>query len=176
MRIVGVIGAQSEPAAALLRALGERAETVVVAVEPAEGQGGAEPRPDHVLRLEPGGELRQTAGAIAALEPLLAELRPAAVLVCGEGNVAVAAALVAAKLEMHLIRLGAGVRSGERHDPGEVNRTVTDHVCDLLLCSDEGRLDNLRREGLGERAVLVGDVAADPEPAAEAVRTYTSPR
>jgi len=162
MKVVGVTaGEGGEPAAALLRALGERAETEHVPVE-----------------LERGSELRQTAAAIAALEPRLGGLRPAAVLVGGDGIDAVAASLVAVKLEMPLVRLGAGVRSGDRHERAEINRRVADHVCDLLLCTDEGQLENLRREGLAEKAELVADPATDPGPAADAVlaclAAYTS--
>jgi UDP-N-acetylglucosamine 2-epimerase (non-hydrolysing) len=163
MRIIWVTnGTKHDQAEALLHALKERVETREVPVPPEEGS-----------------ELQRTAAAIAGLEPPLDASRPAAVLVGGAGIGAVAAALVAVKLEMPVVRVGAGARSGDRSDGAELNRVVSDHVCDLLLCTDRQAMESLRREGLGERARLVGDPAQDADPAAEAVlawlATYTLP-
>ncbi len=163
MRIIWVTdGTNGEQAGALLRALEQRAEAVQVPVA-----------------LKGGSELQRTAAAIVELEPLLDASRPAAVLVGGDGTAAMAAALVAVKLEMPLVRVGAGARSGDRRGDAELNRVVSDHVCDLLLCADEQAMERLRREGLGERARLVGDPAQEADPAAEEVlawlATYTFP-
>jgi UDP-N-acetylglucosamine 2-epimerase len=156
VRIVAVTdGTGDEPAAPLIRALEE----------------GVEVRRT-TLEREPGSELSQTAAALSSLEPVLADLRPAAVLVHGDGVAALAAALLGSRLEMPLIRIGAGVRSGDADDPAEINRTVADRVCDLLLCEDRERLDTLGREGLGERARMVGDPAGDPGPATEAILAW----
>ena len=155
MRIVAVTGGAAEGAGALLEELEGRAELRRVPLEP-----------------ERGSELHRTAAALLALEPRLGDLRPAAVLVSGEGVAALSAALAAAKLDMPLIRLGAGVRSGERREAEEINRTIADRVCDLLLCVDGAELDNLRREGLAEGAELVADPALDPAPAADAVLAW----
>lgn len=160
MKIIAV--SDADPPASLLAALEERGEVERVSVDPG-----------------PGSELMQAAAAISELEPLLAELKPAAVLVLGDGTHALAAALVAVKLDMPLVRIGAGVRSGDSKDPEEVNRAVTDRVCDLLLCADPAQLETLRSEGLAEHTRVVGDAAADPGAATEAIarwmETYTSP-
>lgn len=108
-----------------------------------------------------GSELVQTATAISRLEPLLSDSRPAAVVVLGDGVAALAAGLVAVKLGMPTARVGAGVRSGERVDPGEINRVVADHVCDLLLCESQDELATLTSEGLAEKARLVPGPDAD---------------
>jgi UDP-N-acetylglucosamine 2-epimerase len=159
VRIVAVTdGTGGEAAAPLMRALEQRLEVRRV-----------------TLAREPGSELRQTAAALSSLEPVLADLRPAAVLVHGDGIAALAAALVASKLGMPMIRIGAGARSRDAGDQTEINRTVADRVCDLLLCADRAGLDTLRAEGLGERARVVGDPGADPGPATEAIVAWLRP-
>ncbi len=167
--IVCVIGESEDPdAAALRRALDERAETVLVAVR----SGGSAPHgspAERVVEVADETELRHTAAAIAALEPLLRDLDPAAVVVGGDGDSALAAALTASKLGLMLVRLGAGLRAGDRHRPERINAAVLDHVCDLLLCGGASERDNLAREGLGEQVELFEGIADDPGPAAEAV-------
>jgi UDP-N-acetylglucosamine 2-epimerase len=155
MRIVAVNEGADEGAAALLAALEERVELRRVALEP-----------------DGASELKRMSAAISELECRLEALRPAAVLVSGDGVAALAGALVAAKLEMPLVRLGAGIRSGDRHEAVEINRSVADHVCELLLCVDEDALAILTREGLDERAAVVTHPTADPAPAADAVLAW----
>jgi len=87
--------------------------------------------------------------------------RPDAMLVYGDTNATLAAALVGAKLLVPLVHVEAGMRSFDRSMPEEVNRLVADRLAGLLLCSTEGAVANLGRDGLGERARLVGDVMAD---------------
>lgn len=119
------------------------------------------PLPDHDLAVGSGSHARQTATAISRLEPLVEQERPDAVLVYGDTNTTLAAALVAAKMPLPLVHVEAGMRSFDASMPEEVNRVAVDHVSDLLLCSTETALENLRAEGLADRARIVGDVMAD---------------
>ncbi|HEY6551046.1 MAG TPA: UDP-N-acetylglucosamine 2-epimerase (non-hydrolyzing) [Solirubrobacterales bacterium] len=119
------------------------------------------PRPDHQLAVGSGTHAEQTAATMERLEPLVLAESPEAVLVYGDTNTTLAAALVAAKLSIPVVHVEAGMRSFDRSMPEEINRLVADRVADLLLCSTAAAVDNLRAEGLGGRARLVGDVMAD---------------
>jgi UDP-N-acetylglucosamine 2-epimerase (non-hydrolysing)/UDP-GlcNAc3NAcA epimerase len=119
------------------------------------------PSPDLRLELAGGTNIEQTGRMMVALEAELGRLRPDAVLVYGDTNTTLAAALTAAHLRIPLIHVEAGMRSFDRTMPEEVNRVLADHVSGLCLCSTTVAMDNLDREGLGRVAVLVGDVMAD---------------
>jgi UDP-N-acetylglucosamine 2-epimerase (non-hydrolysing) len=128
-----------------------------------------------VSELAPAGEGNtaiRMAAAILAGEELLASDRPEALVLCGEEPEVAATALVAVKLGIPQARVGAGARDGDRRDAAEIDRAVADRLCDLLLCDDEAALANLRREGLADRAAVVGDVRDDPAPAAAAIRGW----
>ena len=119
------------------------------------------PRPDHELEVGSGTHAEQTAAILTRLEPLVEETRPDALLVSGDTNSTLGGALVAAKSSVPLAHVEAGMRSGNRAMPEEVNRLVADSLGKLLLSPTEAATANLRREGLGERAVQTGDVMAD---------------
>ncbi len=120
------------------------------------------PRPDAWLGAGPGSHAEQTARVMVAFERVLAEARPALVVVPGDVNSTVAAALVAAKAGVPLAHLEAGLRSFDRSMPEELNRVVTDHVSDLLLTPSPDADENLRREGIeGARVVRVGNLMID---------------
>lgn len=103
----------------------------------------------------------QTGAMLAALDAVFDEHRPDWVLVYGDTNSTVAAALSAVKLHFPVAHLEAGLRSFNRRMPEEHNRVLTDHAADLLLAPTQVAVDHLRREGLAERTVLVGDVMTD---------------
>src|SRR5215213_7347919 len=119
------------------------------------------PRPEH--RLEPGGgsNTAQTARMLAALEPVLASERPGLVLVYGDTNSTLAGALAAAQAGIPVAHVEAGMRSYDRAMPEELNRVLTDHASDLLLCSSEAPAAILRGEGVAGEIEVVGDVMVD---------------
>jgi UDP-N-acetylglucosamine 2-epimerase len=119
------------------------------------------PRPERELRLGNGSNTAQTARMLAQLEPILSEAEPDAVLVYGDTNSTLAGALAAAQAGIPIAHVEAGMRSFDRRMPEELNRVLTDHMSQLLLCSSQTAVDNLAREqAVGER-VLVGDVMVD---------------
>ena len=119
------------------------------------------PAPDHELNAGGGTNTAQTARILAGLEPVLAELRPALVLVYGDTNSTLAGALAARQAGMAAGHVEAGMRSFDREMPEELNRVLTDHAADVLLCSTETAVRNLEREGVPGEVHLVGDVMAD---------------
>jgi UDP-N-acetylglucosamine 2-epimerase (non-hydrolysing)/UDP-GlcNAc3NAcA epimerase len=98
---------------------------------------------------------------LQALEPALEEMKPALVLVYGDTNSTLAGALAAAQRRTPVAHVEAGMRSFDRAMPEELNRVLTDHASDLLLCSTETAVENLEREGVAGEIRLVGDAMAD---------------
>jgi UDP-GlcNAc3NAcA epimerase len=137
-------------------------------------------RPERELGIGGGSNTSQTARMLAALEPLLSELRPDAALVYGDTNSTLAGALAAAQAGIPVVHVEAGMRSFERAMPEELNRVLTDHLSDLLLCASEVSAANLRNESVAGRIEIVGDVMVDvalrSQPAAranaQALRAY----
>jgi len=119
------------------------------------------PAPDRELGAGSGSNTEQTARILGALEPVLRELAPDLVLVYGDTNSTLAGALAAAQGRLAVGHVEAGMRSFDRGMPEELNRVLTDHASDLLLCSTPTAMENLSREGVHGEAHLVGDVMAD---------------
>jgi UDP-N-acetylglucosamine 2-epimerase (non-hydrolysing)/UDP-GlcNAc3NAcA epimerase len=117
--------------------------------------------PDRRLGIGGGSNTSQTARMLAALEPLLADIGPQAVLVYGDTNSTLAGALAAAQAQIPVVHVEAGMRSHDRSMPEERNRVLTDHLSELLLCSSEVSAANLRAEAIAGRIEVVGDVMVD---------------
>ena len=120
------------------------------------------PAPDVNLGVGSGTHARQTADIMTGFEPVLLEKKPDIVLVYGDVNSTVAAALVCAKLLVPVAHVEAGLRSFDRTMPEEVNRIVTDRLADLLFTPSEDGDENLLREGVSpEKIHRVGNVMID---------------
>lgn len=119
------------------------------------------PSPDVHLGIGSGSHGAQTGAMIAALEPVLANSTPDWVLVYGDTNSTLAAAIAAVKLHLPIAHLEAGLRSFNRVMPEEHNRILTDHASDLLLAPTKLAADQLATEGLAARTTVVGDVMVD---------------
>jgi UDP-N-acetylglucosamine 2-epimerase (non-hydrolysing) len=120
------------------------------------------PRPDVHLGVGSDTHARQTAAVMVAFEDVARDVRPDLVLVSGDVNSTLAAALVAAKLGIALGHVEAGLRSFDRSMPEEVNRIVVDHASTLLFASEPSGAGHLLREGIAaERVHLVGNCMVD---------------
>jgi UDP-N-acetylglucosamine 2-epimerase (non-hydrolysing)/UDP-GlcNAc3NAcA epimerase len=118
------------------------------------------PAPDVQLAISGGSNTSQTARMLSALEPVIAEAAPDCVLVYGDTNSTLAGALAAVQQGVPVAHVEAGMRSFDRSMPEEVNRVLTDHLSELLLCSSEVAGANLAAEGV-EGVAIVGDVMVD---------------
>jgi UDP-N-acetylglucosamine 2-epimerase (non-hydrolysing) len=120
------------------------------------------PQPDINLEVGSGSHSRQTAEVMIRFEPVVLAHQPDVVLVYGDVNSTVAAALVCAKLLVPVGHVEAGLRSNDRTMPEEINRLVTDQLADLLFTPSEDGDANLRREGVpAENIHRVGNVMID---------------
>ncbi len=120
------------------------------------------PEPDVDLGVGSGSHGAQTAAIMTALEPLFEERRPALVVVYGDVNSTVAAALVASKLGIRVAHVEAGLRSFDMSMPEEINRLVTDRLSDLLFATSADAVAHLGNEGVDPRKIhLVGNPMID---------------
>lgn len=118
--------------------------------------------PDYTLRMPPGSNVGQFADALRQLDNLLAEVNPAAVIVQGGDDAALAASLASHRQGLPIIHLEAGLRSFDRTRTQEINAMMCDHMADLLLTSEWVAHDNLAREGIpADRVQFVGNLVMD---------------
>src|ERR687894_1738994 len=119
------------------------------------------PAPERQLGIGNGSNTEQTARMLAALEGELRDAGPDLVLVYGDTNSTLAGAVAGAQAGLPVAHVEAGMRSFDRSMPEELNRVLTDHASELLLCSTQTAVDNLAREGIDRPTHLVGDAMAD---------------
>ena len=178
MKILTVVGARPQfvKAAAISHAISRRAATHGQTIEEYIVHTGQHydvsmsdiffeeltiPHPSKHLEVGSGNHGAQTGEIMRRLEPVVLSETPQALLVYGDTNSTLAGALVAAKLHVPVIHVEAGLRSFDRTMPEEINRVVTDHVSDLLLCPSPAAVANLTLEGIQRGVHLVGDVMYD---------------
>jgi UDP-GlcNAc3NAcA epimerase len=119
------------------------------------------PQPDFQLNPSRGTHGVVTGSIMGLLDPVMIELKPNIVLVYGDTNSTVAGALAAAKLNIPVVHVEAGMRSGNKRMPEEINRIVTDHVSSLNFAPSQASMGQLKREGLGDTANFSGDIMFD---------------
>jgi len=119
------------------------------------------PEPVVNLRAGSGSQAKQTALIMKRLEEQMLRSRPDIVMAPGDTNTTLGTALAAAKLQIPVFHVEAGLRSGDLNMPEEVNRRLTDHCSSLLFAPTSTALRNLRKEGLGKFAFLTGDTMVD---------------
>jgi UDP-GlcNAc3NAcA epimerase len=123
------------------------------------------PKPDYHLGVGSGSHAKQTGMMMERIEAVLKKEKPMVVMVCGDTNSTLAGALAAAKLNIPVAHVEAGLRSYNRTMPEEINRLLTDHLSTLLFCPTAHAVQNLLKEGIkdgkGRVVKKVGDVMYD---------------
>lgn len=171
MKLVTVVGARPQfiKAAVVSRLLRSEAEEILVHTGQHYDYNMSDvffselhiPKPDYNLGISGGSHGHMTGAMLTAIEEVLLREKPDQLLVYGDTNSTLAAALAAVKLHIPVCHVEAGNRLGTLDNPEEVNRICTDHVSTKLLACTESAMDFLAREGLSDRAALVGDPMYD---------------
>ncbi len=120
------------------------------------------PKPDYFLGISGGSHTQQTAGIMLEFERVMLAERPDVVLVVGDVTSTLACALVAVKEQVPLVHVEAGLRSGDRRMPEEINRILTDSISDQLFVTEQAGLKNLKNESVSaDKVHFVGNVMID---------------
>jgi UDP-GlcNAc3NAcA epimerase len=119
------------------------------------------PEPRHYLGVGSGSHGKQTGDLLKAVEAVLAKEKPDVALVYGDTNSTLAGALAAAKLQIPVAHVEAGLRSFNRAMPEEINRVVTDHLSSTLFCPTQTAVQHLEHEGIRRGVYFSGDVMLD---------------
>lgn len=120
------------------------------------------PQPHYFLGVGGGSHAQQTARIMLEFEKVVEAEKPDVVLVVGDVTSTIACALVSVKLHIPVVHVEAGLRSGDRRMPEEINRILTDSISDQLFVTEQAGIDNLRREGVADEKVhFVGNVMID---------------
>jgi UDP-N-acetylglucosamine 2-epimerase (non-hydrolysing)/UDP-GlcNAc3NAcA epimerase len=171
MRVLTVVGARPQfiKAAVVSRELRKRHTEILVHTGQhfdynMSGQFFEEldiPEPDYNLGISGGSHAQMTGRMMIAIEEVLMEEQPDYLLVYGDTNSTLAAALSSAKLHIPVCHVEAGARTHSMTNPEEINRICTDHVSSLLLACTQSGFDEMAKEGLQSRGIIVGDPMFD---------------
>lgn len=171
MKIVTVVGARPQfiKAAVVSHVLQKKHEEILVHTGQHFDYNMSEqffqelniPRPKYNLGISGGTHAQMTGRMMMSVEEVLLKEKPDCLLVYGDTNSTLAAALTAAKLHIPICHVEAGLRTHSKTNPEEINRVCTDHVSTLLLASTKSGMDSAAVEGLADRTVLVGDPMYD---------------
>lgn len=171
MKVLTVVGARPQfiKAAVISRLLKGRAQEIFVHTGQHYDYNMSDiffeelniPKPDYNLGISGGKHGEMTGKMLAAIEEVLIKEQPDKLLVYGDTNSTLAAALAAVKLHIPVFHVEAGNRFGTLESPEEVNRIVTDHVSSCLMPCTESAAEFLAREGLKEKTITVGDPMYD---------------
>ena len=174
MKIITIVGARPNfmKAAALVRAFKKYKKVKHLLIHTGQhydkkmsdvffGELGL-PKPDLNLNVKSGSHAVQTAQVMQKFEQVCLAEHPDCVIVVGDVNSTVACALTAVKMGIKVAHVEAGLRSGDRAMPEEINRLVTDAISDLLFVTEESALKNLKKEGTSrEKIYFVGNTMID---------------
>jgi UDP-N-acetylglucosamine 2-epimerase (non-hydrolysing) len=120
------------------------------------------PQPDFYLGIGGGSHTYQKAHVMLAFEKILEKEKPDVVLVVGDVNATAACSIVAVKMGVKTVHVEAGLRSGDRRMPEEINRMITDVICDHLFVHEQSGMVNLAKEGVADEKIsFVGNVMID---------------
>lgn len=119
------------------------------------------PQPYINLQVGSGSHAQITAGVMLSLEKELMNLSPGLIILYGDTDTTLAGALVASKLNIPIAHVEGGTRTHHKKNPEECNRIVTDHLSDILFCSDQISIEEAQKEGMEEKAFWTGDIMYD---------------
>jgi len=115
-------------------------------------------KPEYLLQKNGETAIQSLGNMMNAIEDICLKEKPNKMIVFGDCDSTIAGAIVARKLKIYLIHIEAGMRSYNKDMPEEVNRLMTDHISDLLLCSTQDSVDKLKEENIKQNVHFVGNL------------------